>query len=46
MDLDIILKLMNCFAGSTVNQFGEFIAHDKGNAYFNLKNCKTELDIQ
>ena len=29
MDLDIILKLMNCFAGSTVNQFGEFIAHDK-----------------
>lgn len=37
---------MNCFEGSTVNQYGEFIAHDKGNAYFNLINCKTELDIQ
>ena len=46
MDLDIILKLMRCFAGSTINQFGEFIAHEKGNAYFNLNNCKTELDIQ
>lgn len=46
MELDVILKLMQCFSGSTINQFGEFIAHDKGNACFNLKNCKTELDIQ
>lgn len=46
MDLGIILKLMQCFAGSTINQFGEFIAHEKGNAFFDLKNCKTELDIQ
>ena len=45
MDLDIALKLMDCFAGSKINQFGEFIADEKGNAYFNLKNCKTELDI-
>lgn len=46
MDLDIILKLMHCFPGSKINQFGEFIAHEKGNAYFNLKNCKSELDIK
>ena len=45
MDLDIALKLMDCFAGSKINQFGEFIADEKGNAYFNLKNCKTERDI-
>ena len=46
MDLDIILKLMHWFPGSKINQFGEFIAHEKGNEYLNLKNCKTELDIQ
>ena len=46
MNFDTILKLMGCFPRSTINQFGEFIAHEKGNAFFNLKYCKTELDIQ
>lgn len=43
---DLILKLMNCFPGSFINQYGEFIAHDKGNQYFTLKNCNNELDIK
>ena len=46
MELDIVLKLMECFPGSKINQFGEFIAHEKGNAYFILKKCKSELDIK
>ena len=46
MDLDIALKLMDCFAGSKINQFGEFIAHEKANEYFRINVCKTELDVK
>lgn len=46
MDWELIQRLMNCFDGSFINQFGEFIAHDKANEYFTLKNCETELDIK
>lgn len=46
MDWELIQRLMNCFPGSSINQYGEFIAHDKNNEYFILKTCKTELDIK
>lgn len=46
MDLNIILKLMHCFPGSKINQFGEFIAHEKANEYFSLNDCVEELDLQ
>lgn len=46
MDWELIQRLMNCFTGSSINQYGEFIAHDKSNEYFILKTCKTELDIK
>lgn len=46
MELDIVLKLMDCFPGSKINQYGEFIAHEEANAYFILKKCKSELDIK
>lgn len=37
---------MNSFPGSMINQYGEFIAHDKANEYFILRNCETELDVK
>ena len=43
---EVVLKLMNSFERSFINQHGEFIAHEKGNSYFILKNCKNELDIK
>ena len=43
IDWALIQKLMNCFPKSFINQHGEFIAHDKANAYFILHNCETEL---
>lgn len=46
MDLDNVLKLMQCFEGSKINQFGEFIAHEKANEYFRINVCKTELDVK
>lgn len=46
MDWELILRLMNCFDRSFISQCGEFIAHDKANQYFTIKNCKTELDIK
>ena len=43
---DFIRRLMGCFPRSFLNQHGEFIAHDKANAYFILHNCETELDVK
>lgn len=43
---NIIQKLMACFPRSFINQYGEFIAHQKGNEYFILRNCETELEIK
>lgn len=46
MDWEIIIKLMNCFPNSFINQNGEFIAHAETNQYFILRDCKTELDVK
>lgn len=46
MDLELITRLMNCFPNSSINQNGEFIAHEKSNTYFILKDCETELDVK
>lgn len=46
VEWSLIQKLMNCFPRSSVNQHGEFIAHDKANEYFILHNCETELDVK
>lgn len=43
---DYELKLMNCFAGSFVNDCGEFIADRKSNTYFTLANCKDEIEVK
>lgn len=40
------LKLLKSFPGSFINQEGEFVAHDKANEYFILRNCKSDLDIK
>lgn len=41
-----VIKLLNAFPNSFINQCGEFIAHKKGLAYFTLTNCKTEMDVK
>lgn len=46
MDWKLIQRLMGCFPRSFINQFGEFIAHDKANQYFNIAKCKNELEIK
>ena len=46
VEWNIIMKLMNCFPGSVINQNGEFIAHIKTNQYFILHSCETELDVK
>lgn len=46
MDWELITRLMNCFPHSFINQNGEFIAHEKSNTYFILRDCKTELDVK
>lgn len=46
MDWKLIIRLMNCFPNSIINQNGEFIAHVKNNTYFILRDCETELDIK
>ncbi len=39
-------KLLKAFPRSFISEFGEFIAHDKANEYFILKNCANDLDIK
>lgn len=46
MDWQLIIRLIHCFPGSSINCNGEFIAHEKTNTYFILHNCKTELDVK
>lgn len=41
-----VIKLLNAFPNSFINHCGEFIAHEKGLAYFTLTNCKTEMDVK
>lgn len=43
---DTTLRLLKCFPDSFINHIGEFIAHAKANEYFNLKNCKDELEVK
>lgn len=37
---------MSCFPRSFINQHSEFIAHEKANEYFILRDCETEFDIK
>lgn len=46
IDSELKTKLINCFPNSFINENEEFIAHQKSNAYFILKGCKTELDVK
>ena len=46
MDWELIIRLMNCFPNSFINHNGEFIVEKKSNTYFNLKNCKNELEVK
>lgn len=43
---DIELRLLNSFPRSYINMHGEFIAHERSNEYFILRNCENDLDIQ
>ena len=43
---DYELRLLKAFPNSFINCHGEFIAHKKGNEYFILKNCESELDVK
>ncbi len=43
---DTIGKLSIAFPRSFINQNGEFIAHEKANEYFILRNCEDELDVK
>lgn len=42
----VALRLMQSFPGSFINHHGEFIAHRKANAYFNLSTCADELQVK
>ena len=42
----MIERLIFCFTGSFINGGGEFIAHKEANEYFNLSNCKDELEVK
>lgn len=46
IDVGIVVKLARAFPGGFLNGQGEFIAHEKGNAYFLLTDCDTELDVK
>ena len=46
MDWNVICRLMSCFPRSFINQHSEFIAHEKANEYFILRDCETEFDIK
>ena len=46
VDVGMVVKLARAFPGGFLNGQGEFIAHEKGNAYFLLTDCDTELDIK
>lgn len=43
---DYEIKLMKCFAGSFINECGEFIADRRSNTYFTLGNCKGEAEVK
>lgn len=43
---EVIQKLCSSFNRSFINGEGEFIAHVKGNQYFILRTCETELDAK
>lgn len=45
-DLNVAIRLMNCFPGSFINHNGEFIAHEKANEYFSLSTCGDEFDVK
>lgn len=46
IDVGIVVKLARAFPGGFLNGQGEFIAHEKGNEYFLLTDCDTELDVK
>ena len=46
MEWKTLQKLMSSFPRSFINQYGEFIAHEKANEYFIVAKCKDELEIK
>ena len=46
MDWESIKRLMDSFPNSFINHLGEIIVHRKSNTYFNLMDCKSELEIK
>lgn len=42
---DIFERLTKAFQNGIITSTGEFVAHKSGE-YFNLRNCKTELDVK
>ena len=43
---EYIVKLMNCFDNSFINQNLEFVAHKDANEYLRLEDCENELDVK
>lgn len=46
VDKEVVQRLRECFTGSFVNDNGEFIAYQRANEYFILRDCETELDVK
>ena len=42
----VVKRLMGCFNHSFINQSGDFVASNIGNAYFRIDNCETEEDVK
>lgn len=45
-DLRKAIDLMRCFYGSFINHNGEFIAHQRDEAYFSFLTCEDDLDVK
>lgn len=44
--IGVITKLCDAFPNGFINSRGEFIAHKRGNSYFCLGDCESELDVK
>lgn len=45
-DPNAIVKLLNCFRDSFINNRWEFVAHRLANEYFDLSDCEDETDMK
>ena len=46
MTIEYVMKVLKGFPRSYMNYLGECILCEKGNVYFTVKNCETEIDIK